>query len=156
MRKILETVSLAALVVLVAITASALLGPNKLPDQIATHFNMAGEANGWGSPRSLLGLPLGALALYGLMTLAARRPQAFNFPTRVTPLNRPRLEALALQMVSWLKAEVICLFAWIQHFTIQAARSGQGALPAGFMPVTLGVVLGTVLVYFVLFRKAAS
>lgn len=156
MRKILENVSLAALVVLAVLTFDALMGPHRLPDKIATHFNGVGEPTDYGSPQSLLGLPIGALALYALMTMVARRPGAFNFPAKVTPMNRPRLEELAVQMIAWLKAEVVCLFAWIQHFTIVAARSGHGALPVQFMPVTLSVVFGTIVVYFVLFRRTAG
>ena len=155
MRKILESVSLAALVLLVVMTVDALKGPHPLPERIPTDFNGAGEATGYGSSKALLGLPIGAAALYLLMTLVARQPGSFNFPARVTATNRPRLEALALQMVSWLKAEVICLFAWIQRFAIESARSGHGALPPAFMPVTLGVVFGTIFIYFTLFRRAS-
>jgi uncharacterized membrane protein len=156
MRRILEVVSLLALVALAAMTADALVGPRRLPAQIPIHYNAAGQVNGWGPSQSLLGLLLGSVVLYALMSMVARRPSVFNFPARVTPMNRPRLEALAVQMISWLKAEVVCLFAWIQYFTIQAARSGHGALPAGFMPVALGVVFGTTLVYFVMFRKTSA
>jgi hypothetical protein len=59
-------------------------------------------------------------------------------------------------MIAWLKLEVMCLFAWIQHFTIEAARTEHGALPAGFMPVTLGVIIGTIIVYFVMFRRVSA
>lgn len=156
MRRILENVSLAALVVLAVMTFDALMGPHRLPEKIPTHFNRTGEPTAYGSPQSLLGLPIGALVLYALMTMVARRPGAFNFPAKVTPTNRPKLEALAVQMIAWLKAEVVCLFAWIQHFAIEAARSGHGVLPVKFMPVTLGVVVGTIVVYFVLFRRTAG
>lgn len=156
MRKILESASIAALVLLAVMTADSLMGPHRLTGPIPTHFNAAGQPNGYGSPLALLGLPIGGFALYLLMTLVARRPEAFHFPARVTPMNRSRLEALALQMVSWLKAEVVCLFAWIQRFTIAAARSGHGSLPALFMPVTLGVVFGTILIYFVRFRQQSA
>jgi hypothetical protein len=156
MRRTLEYVSVAGLVLLWWLTGTALLGPNKLPTSVPTHFDAAGQATEWGSSQLLLGMPIGGLVLYALMTWVSRRPQAFNFPARVTPMNRPRLEALALQMIGWMKAEVIWLFAWIQHFIIEAARNGHGALPARFMPVTLSVVIGTVVVYFVRFRRTAA
>ena len=156
MRKTLESLSLAALAFLLIITADALVGPHRLPDRIPTHFDASGQAIAFGSPQLLLGIPIGAVILYALMSMVARRSGAFNFPTKVTPMNRPRLEALAVQMVSWLKLEVVCLFAWIQHFTIEAARTGHGALSPVFMPVTLGIVFGTIGIYFVLFRKTRS
>ena len=154
MKRTLDFVSLAALALIAAITVLALAGPNRLPDRIPVHFDGSGHANGWASPFALVGLPAGALVLYALMSLVSRYPGAFNFPTRVTAANRRRLEALALQMIAWLKAEMMCLLLWVQHFTIQAARSGRGVLPLAFMPITLGIVLGTIAVYFVQFRRS--
>ena len=154
MRKILEFVSLAALALLVGMTTAALAGAHRLPDRVPTHFDAAGQANAWGSPRALLALPIVALALYVLMTVVSRHPSVFNFPVRVTSANRSRLEGLALEMIAWLKAEVLCLFAWIQSMTIELARSGQGRLSPWFMPVTLGAVFATIVWYVAAMRRA--
>ena len=96
-----------------------------------------------------------ALALYLLMTVVARFPSAFNYPVRVTAENRLQLEALALDMILWIKAEVVCLFAWIQWFTIEAARHSHGGLPGAFFPVYLLVLFGTVAWFIVAMRRAA-
>ena len=156
MRKILEVVSIAALAYLAWITAAAMLGPHALPNRIAVHFDAAGQANGWGSPKALLGMPILAAVLYVLMTVVARFPAAFNFPVRVTPANRPRLEALALEMIAWLKAEVLCLFAWVQEMTVAVARNGGAHLSPWFMPVTLGAVFATIGWYIVAMRRAGK
>jgi hypothetical protein len=42
--------------------------------------------------------------------VVARFPSAFNFPVGVTAENRPLLEALTLDMIAWLKMEMVCLF----------------------------------------------
>ena len=91
MRKVLEWISFTALVVLLAATALALLGPHRLPDPIPTHFDALGHPDGWGSPRMLLLLPAIATGIYLLMTWVACYPGAFNFPVRVTPRNREEL-----------------------------------------------------------------
>ena len=90
------------------------------------------------------------------MTGVARFPAAFNFPVRVTPANRPRLEALALEMIAWLKAEVLCLFAWVQQTAVASARSSQAHLSPWFMPVTLGAVFATIGWYIAAMRRAAK
>lgn len=156
MRRSVEWVALAALVALWVMTALALLGPARLPDRIPTHFNLAGRADGWGSPQLLWLLPGFGTILYAGMTMVSRFPEAFNYPVRVTPANRAVLQALAQRMIAWLKAEVICLFLGIQYVTIGSARRGQGALPPFSMAIAIGVVFGTIGWYVIAMRRAAK
>jgi uncharacterized membrane protein len=144
MRKNLEAISLGALVLLLWITWRALYGPARLPDRIPTHFDFAGHANGWGSPGMLWLFPVVAVGIYLLMTMVARIPATFNYPVPVTVENRPRLEALALSMIAWLKAEILCLFAWIQWMIVVAARQGHNSLSPALMPVCTVAILATV------------
>jgi len=158
MRKTLEAISLAALAVLFWSTWRALSGPGQLPDRIPTHFDLAGHADGWGSPQALLMVPAVAFVLYLGITLVARFPAVFNYPVRVTPENRRRLEELALNMICWLKTELVCLFAWLQILTIDAARR-SGPKPSvnfALVPVSIVVVFATVGWHFVAMRRAAS
>lgn len=155
MRKALEIVSLVALVLLIFITIGAFYGPARLPDRIPVHFNAAGQADGWGSPALLLVFPGFAVVIYLLMSLVSRFPAAFNFPVRVTPLNRPRLEELALNMIAWLKAEVVVLFTCIAWSAIRAARSPDQHLSTVLMPALLVAVFATCIVHIVAMFKAA-
>lgn len=153
LRIIRECIALAALLALWATTAYALLGPNPLPGRIPTHFDLAGNPNGWGKPEALWLLPIIGTALYLLMTLVARYPEHFNYPVVVTPANRATLQQVGLRMVGWLKAEVICLFAGIQIMTIQAARGSLGgAYPMLFM-IALVVIFGTIGWHIVAMRR---
>lgn len=158
MRKILEPIALAALAVLILITFRALYGPNRLPDSIPTHFDLAGRPDGWGSPLTLILLPAMGLFVYLLMTVVARFPSAFNYPVRVTSENRPRLQTVAIRMILWLKAELVCLFGWLQWSTIHAARHpGESLSAAHFMaPVSILLVFGTIGWHFVAMRRAAK
>jgi len=153
MRKFAEVLSLLALTVLAWTTCHALAGPQPLPDHIPTHFDFAGQPNGWGSWHSLLFLPSVALALYILLAVVSRFPSMFNYPVRVTPENRSRLEDLALGMLTWMKAEVLCLFAWIQWAILASARSGRGELPFVLLPVALVVTAGTTGWYIAAMRR---
>jgi hypothetical protein len=155
LRKALEFVALAGLGAVWAITAYALLGPHPLPDRIPIHFDLAGKPDGWGDPRALWLLPAFGTVLYGLMTIIARFPNAFNYPVRVTPANRAALQELALTMIAWLKAEVLWLFVWIQHSTIQAAAGSRAAGQPVSILLPIAVVFGTVCWYVVAMRRAA-
>ena len=128
MRKTLETISLAILAGTAWITWQALHGSNLLPERIPTHFNSAGNPDGWGPASTLLVLPAVAVGLYLFISLLSLFPALFKTPVRVTEENRVRLQALNLQMVAWLKLELVCLFAWIQWTILQFARQGHGRL----------------------------
>lgn len=155
MRKGLEFVAVAALAGLWIMSAYALLGPGRLPDRIPTHIDLAGKADGWGSPQALWIFPGFGTVLYAGMTLVARFPEAFNYPVRVTPANQAVLQGLALGLIAWLKAEVVCLFAVIQYMTIETARNGRGALFPFSMPAAIVVVFATIGWYVIAMRRAA-
>ena len=155
MRKTLESGALLLLLFLWAITARAIMGPSPLPARIPTHFNAAGQPDGWGTPDMLWLLPVVATVIYMLMTLVSRFPGSFNFPMRTTPATRRQLETIALNMIGWLKLEVVGLFAWIQYQTVQFARRGQGTLPALFLPAVLVAVFGTIAWHIAVMRRVA-
>jgi uncharacterized membrane protein len=155
MRRNLEIVGLALLAFLCWITVRALYGASRLPDKIPTHFDLAGNPNGWGSPATLLLLPVIAVVIYGLITVVSFFPSAFNYPVRVTPENRPRLQALSLQMVAWLKVELAFLFTLLQWFILGAVRSGHGHLSVWIVPLFLVLVFGTCIGYIVAMVRAA-
>ncbi len=144
MRRTFEAIALAALAVLWAITWRALAGPGQLPARIPTHFNAAGQPNAWGPPGALWLLPVVASGLYLLISLVSLFPSTFNFPVRVTPVNRPLLEAITLQMISCLKAELACLFLYIQGTILASARNGHAALSPLVMPLFLVAIFANI------------
>ncbi len=143
LRAFLQYAAFAAMLAMWAFTAYAVAGPHPLPPRIPTHFDLAGRPNGWGQPGMLWMLPIVATIILGLMSLVARHPRAFNYPLRVTPATRPRLEAIALGMIAWLQLEIAALFLLIQYAIIQSARIARNPLPPAFMPIALLVVIGT-------------
>lgn len=155
MRKLLEALALIVLLANLALTADALIGPHALPGRIPTHFDIAGQPNAWGNPRMLLLLPLISLALYVMMTFLSRRPASFNYPAPVTAQNRNRLHRLAVDMLAWLKAEVITLFALIQFFSIRTVRVQENVLPAWLMPAGLVLLFATIFWHIRAMRRAA-
>ena len=149
LRPILFGAALAALVALLAGTAHALYGVHPIRGPVPTHFNLAGQADAWGSPQSLLVLPAMALGVFLLMTIVSRYPAVFNFPVRATPANRAQLESIALEMIAWLRLEVVVIFALIQRAAILSAEQGRNALSGWLLPVCLVCVFGTIALHVV-------
>ena len=155
MRKLLHILALAALAILLWITCDALYGPNHLIGRIPTHFGLDGQPNAWGEPKMLLMLPAVAAFLYLIMTVASRFPGAFNYPVRVTAQNRPRLQRIALNMIAWLTAETVSLFAALQYFIVQAVRTPHIALPPALMLIAIVLIFFTMALHIVAMRRTA-
>ena len=121
---------------------------SSLPDTIPTHFNAAGDADGFGTKASIIGLPLIATLLYIGLTLLNRFPHIFNFPTPITPDNALSQYTNATRMIRFLKLILVLVFAGISFQTIQQAKGTGEGLGVWFLPLTL-VLVFLPLVYFV-------
>jgi uncharacterized membrane protein len=120
-----------------------------LPDKVPTHFNFAGTPDQWGSKYLML-LFLGVtFVLYVGLSILSRFPHIYNYAFAITDENRQRQYLLARQMVTTLKAELVCLFVFITWQTISIARGKAGDLTVWFTPLFLVIVFGTVIVYLV-------
>ena len=153
MRKVLEAIALVLLCFTWGWTAQAIFGSHPLPAQIPVHFDLAGRPDRWGTPQMLWLIPVMTAVIYGLMTLVSRYPSAFNFPMRIKPATRPRLEAIALNLISWLKTEVMGLFFWIQFQAIQYARNGRRELSPAFLALVLIAIFGTIAWHITAMRR---
>jgi uncharacterized membrane protein len=154
-RKTLAFIAVAALAASWALTARAIYGTPPLPARIPIHFDAAGNINGWGEPRMLWLLPVIATGVVGLMTLVSSFPQLFNYPVRVTPASRPRLEAITLNLIAWLEAELAGLFFWIQYVIIRSARTGQNSLSPLQLVLVIALIFATVAAHIIAMVRAA-
>lgn len=155
MRKLLEFVAIAALAALVYFTWTALYGPNHLSGQIPTHFNGAGEPTAYGPVSTLWLLPIIGLGLYVLITAVSFFPGSFNFPVRVTAQNRDRLQRIATRMVVGIKAEILVLFAILQHAIIQSVRTQTNSLPVLLMPIAIALIFLTMALHIAALVRSA-
>jgi hypothetical protein len=120
---------------------------NYLPPRVPVHFGLTGHADGFGSKSTLLVLPATAVILYLTLSVVVRFPAYFNFPVPVTDRNRQTLRALAIDMIGWLKAEVMCIFAWLMLAAISTAEGHSSGLGTAFAPVSLGVIAATIALF---------
>lgn len=122
---------------------------SSLPDTIPTHFNAAGEADGFGSKASIFGLPVIATLLFIGITVLNRYPNIFNYPTAITQDNALQLYTLATRMLRYLKLVLLVVFGGIEFMTIQNATVEAVGLGVWFLPLTL-VLVFLPLIYFVI------
>ena len=122
MHKYLDAISIAALAALLAFTGFALYGPDRLPDRIPTHFDQLGRADTWTTPSSFEVLPVIAVIVYLVLSVVTAFSWLAKNAAQKNSDSAPGLEAIFLKLITWVKAELIGVFAYIQISSIQAVR----------------------------------
>ena len=155
MRRLLEVASFLALLVTIFVTLTALYGSNAVPDVEPMTNPFSSHPSDWGTRARLLQIPVVQLILYAFGVLLARYSGALNLPVQVNADNCLRLQLLAKSMISWLKAEVLILFAFLQIVEVQVARGSRSGIPAlPFQGITL-VIFTTALLHYIAMRRQA-
>ncbi len=118
---------------------------------VPTHFNAAGEVDGWSGKGALLLLPVIAILVYAGMTALERLPKKmFNYPVKVTPTNADSLHKLGLGLIRSMKVFLVFLFAYINNSAFFIAEGGGtrmnvsvawGIIAAMFVVVGIYIVL---------------
>jgi uncharacterized membrane protein len=112
-----------------------------LPEKIPTHFNFAGEADGFGNKKDLFILAISATILYILLSILNRFPHIFNYPVEVTEHNAPKLYQLGNQMLRSLKFLTILAMCLVQIFNVNIAKNNEGSLPNVIIFGVIGLIL---------------
>ena len=120
-----------------------------LPDTIPTHYNIAGEADGFNGKATILTLPLLATALFVGLTFLNKFPHIFNYPTNITQHNALRQYTNATRMIRYLKLVIVVIFGLIAFETIQNGNGEANGLGIWFLPLTLGLIF-IPLIYFLI------
>lgn len=97
-----------------------------MPDQIATHFNAAGQIDGWNSKSTIIVLPIVGLVVYGLICFVSLLPaNLWN-----TPGNRPVRNAETARIMMAVMALAAALaFSYMTVCSVQCTPLGRWFLP---------------------------
>lgn len=126
MKKHWKTLAITSVIILLPIVAGLLLW-NQLPERIPTHWNAAGEIDGWSSkPFAVFGLPLILLGFQWLCTLGtAADPKKHNHSDKI------------LHLVLW----IIPVLSGLLSALTYAVALGKEVRLEVIMPVFVGLVL---------------
>lgn len=99
-----------ALLLTFGMSATLLASYGRLPETIPIHFNLAGQADGWG-PRSAI------LTIVGICTVLtvgivwlSRYPQIFNYPLEITEGNAQAVYREGERMLIWAACAISLLY----------------------------------------------
>ena len=124
-----KVLAITSIVSLLPILAGVILW-NQLPEQMPTHWNAAGEVDGWSSkPFAVFGVPLILLAVQWLCMLGTcADPKKNNHPEKI------------LHLVLW----IIPVLSVVLHVITYAAALGKEVRMEMVMPVLVGLLLAIV------------
>ena len=118
-----------------------------LPERIPTHYNAAGEVDGWGEKFELLILVfIGSVLFLGIIILN-KYPHLFNYPTKITEENAPKQYRSALRLINTINALVTITFAYLTYGSIQNALGNMEGLGTWFLPIFLILTFGSLAIY---------
>lgn len=130
-----------SLIVLIAIWGFTIYHFNKLPDIIATHFDLNGNPNGFGSKFTIWLLPVIITLVYMLIYVLNRYPHKFNYLTKITEQNAHKQYQLASRMMRVILFNITLLFGFITFKEIDGAYTKSSTLERWFIPLLLGSML---------------
>ncbi len=139
------------------------LSSRELPAKVATHFNAAGQADGWMSRDThivsfiFLGLGMSTFIVglcYGIRWFPKAR---LSIPNQAH-WNKPEHKTAALNYIFyhsfWLGTLALAFLAAINHFIVTANAPEAGALATRGLQITSGVfITGIILWIFILVRS---
>ncbi|HCT13230.1 MAG TPA: hypothetical protein DIW82_00105 [Corynebacterium nuruki] len=133
------------LVAAAAVTVWVLVRYPSAPDTVPVHFAAGGEADEWGSKSTVLWLSLIMLVMIGGIHWLSYRPDApwVNYPKPLTVVNAPAMYRAGEQMMVWLNAGLVVLYAGLAGAVLSGADILLFLIP-GFVLLGGGLVVGIV------------
>lgn len=128
-------------------TVFLLVSWSQIPDQIPTHYNFAGEADGYGGKGSLIFMMVLAWFVFVLITVLMRFPNTWNMPVKVTAENKARLYSITRAMLEVIKMLASLLFAVILINAAIATPMPRFILIALIAAMLLSIIMGIFMMY---------
>ena len=128
-KKNLKTLIVTSILIVLPVLAGIILW-DRLPEQMATHWNAAGDIDGWTSkPFTVFGLPLILLAAQWLCVLGTLAdPKKENHPVKV------------LHLVLW----IIPVLSLVLGTITYATALGKAVQVEVIMPILIGLILAII------------
>lgn len=137
------------LALLAGVTVWLWQGWADVPQQVPTHYNAAGEVDGWGGKGSIIMLLVLGWLMYLTLSATEYFPQAWNTGVQVTEENRERIYRTLKYMMKTTKLLTVGVFVFLPVSTALAVES----LGEWFLPVFMLVLFGQMVFWIIRLNK---
>lgn len=145
---ILEVV---AIVFIIITTVYAFRSYSELPNTVATHFDMEGNADGFGNKSSIWAMPIISFVLWMLLSIVNQFPHALNYPFKLTKDNVVRQYKMAQRFLRIMKIWVCTIFLYALHSIVQTSNNQNYKMNIGIL-----VLLGSMIVFMSIYIYISS
>lgn len=123
----------------------------RLPEKIPTHYNGAGEIDGYGSRFTIWLTPVSMILMYLFISFLEKHPNWWNTGVTVTKKNSEKVYAVLKNMIVTLKLVLVLIFGYMSIWS--TTGKGLGTL---FLPVTLILTFAPIIIFGIMLVKAAK
>jgi uncharacterized membrane protein len=113
----------------------------KLPDIIAIHFGISGQADRYGSKVSIISLPIISTILFIGLTILNRYPHQFNYLNVITTENAKKHYEMATGLIRYLRLVIVLIFSCIFWASAQTAQGIKNGLAIWILPLSIITIL---------------
>lgn len=124
-----------------------------LPDSVPIHFNIAGEADSWGSKYFVLVLPIIALVTTLAMEAIENKPHLHNYPARINESNVEAFYKLSIRTMNVTKNAMLIIFGLIMFDIVVTAKTEEPLFQTTIIILLLGFVFVPIIWHLVSMRK---
>ncbi len=136
--------------ILLTITGYFILNYSKIQDRIPIHFNLHGEADGYGSKSTLWFLIVLIFGLHLMMTTISRYPHTFNYINKITEENAIKQYNIAINMILELNLCIMIFFSYSIYSVIKSSLAESSNINIGstfifLIPLALIIIRSIIL-----------
>jgi uncharacterized membrane protein len=142
--KIIEVIGISLLILL---WSMSLYYYKELPETIPIHFNGLGEADGYGSKKTIFMLPIIATMLYFFLFYLSRSPETFNYSVKITPENKEQQYNNAVRLMKIMSVVIVIIFLIIDYSTIKTALNKENNIGFYTLPLVLSIIFVPIIYY---------
>lgn len=113
---------------------------HNLPDVVPTHFNLAGETDGYGEKRTIFLMPVMASLQFLIISAVQEYPHLLNFPAKITAENAERQYTIGLRMLRVVKIVLIAVLGTVEVYS-NKEYLGLTFNSYLLLPVTLAILI---------------
>ena len=112
----------ASISILISIICYTIFSYSNLPEQIPTHFNIQGEADGFGSRNTIWVIVAISIVLYFFLGWIRQFGHSFNYPVKITEQTKQKQFNNSMQLLIRVRAIIMILFLVLIWFMIDPLR----------------------------------
>lgn len=123
---------------------------NNLPETIPTHFNAAGEADGFGHKTSIFIIPVIGIGLYLLLFILNKYPHMHNYMVNITEENALKNYRFSTRVLRFVNLFCIALIAYTTFTIVKSSNGENFVIGKWLLPVVIGfsVILPIILIIY--------